>query len=76
MNKSDLARRLARKRLISKAQAADQLDGFVHDILDSLRAGESASLPGLGTLKPGRKPRFRSAAAAGSKGRRRRKSTR
>ena len=58
MKKTELARRLARRRHITRAQAADQLDGVVHDILRNLREGRSASLPGLGTLKPGRRLRF------------------
>ena len=65
MKKSDLARRLARRRHISRAQAADQLDGVIHDILRNLRTGKSAALPGLGTLKPGRTLRFRPETAAG-----------
>ena len=58
MKRSELASRLARKRRITKAQAADQLDGVVHDILKKLRHGKNASLPGLGTWKPGVSPSF------------------
>ncbi len=58
MKKTELARRLARKRHITRAEAADQLDRVVHDILRRLREGRSAPLPGLGTLKPGRRLRF------------------
>ena len=68
MKKPDLAGRLARKQRITKAMAADQLDGVVHGILRRLREGKTAALPGLGTLKPGRKPRFRPVAKSGRKG--------
>ena len=72
MKKSDLARRLAQRRRITKAEAADQLDGVVHRILRKLRAGKSATLPGLGTIRPGKKPRLTPAPAAGPDGVRRR----
>ena len=58
MKKTDLASKLARKRKISRAQAADRLDGLVHKILKTLRQGKTASLPGLGALQPGRQTRF------------------
>lgn len=58
MKKPELARRLARAGGISKAKAADQLDSVVHRIVRSLRQGEAAALPGLGTFRPGAKPRF------------------
>jgi len=48
MRKTDLAIRLARDGRVSAAQAADQLDRAVHDILKTLRSGKPASLPGLG----------------------------
>lgn len=59
MEKRDIASRLAETRKISKAQAADQLDGVVHSILVKLRKGKRATLPGLGVLKPGNRPEFR-----------------
>jgi nucleoid DNA-binding protein len=58
MKKPELARRLARAGGISKAKAADQLDSVIHRIVRSLRQGEAAALPGLGTFQPGAKPRF------------------
>ena len=64
MKRMDLASKLARKEKISRAQAADRLDGVVHRILRDLRQGRVANLPGLGTLKPGLKPRFLSDGAA------------
>ena len=59
MNKRELAARLARESRIPKAQAADQLDRLVRDILRRLRQGKPVSLPGLGTFLPGDKPGFR-----------------
>jgi nucleoid DNA-binding protein len=58
MKKTDLAGRLAQRRHITKAEAADQLDGVVHRILRKLRSGKPATLPGLGTISPGRKPKL------------------
>jgi len=59
MNKRELAARLARQSRVPKAEAADQLDRLVHDILRRLRQGKPVSLPGLGTFVPGSKPGFR-----------------
>jgi len=59
MKKTDLAARLARSSRISPAEAADRLDRVVHDILKHLKKGENASLPGLGTFKPGRVAKIR-----------------
>ncbi|MCP5110915.1 MAG: hypothetical protein GY953_08785 [bacterium] len=59
MRKDDLAKRLARRRHISTAKAADQLDTVVHDILRKLRSGKCAPLPGVGVLTPGKRPRLR-----------------
>jgi nucleoid DNA-binding protein len=58
MNKGELANRLARQMHRSKAAAADELDRVVHQILTSLRRGEKARLPGLGTFVPGERPAF------------------
>lgn len=59
MKKQDLAARLARRSKLTKAAAADELDRVVHEILQRLRKGEPAVLPGLGTFLPGPKPSFR-----------------
>ncbi len=48
MKKPDIAKCLARRSGISAGEAADQLDGVVHQILAKLRHGGEASLPGLG----------------------------
>jgi len=53
MKKPEIAKRLARQEGVSKAEAADQLDRVVHEILAKLRKGEPASIPGLGQFTPG-----------------------
>ena len=58
MKKEQLAKRLAEESGISSAAAADQLDSILNGILLSIRHGQSASLPGLGTFRPGPKPLF------------------
>jgi len=58
MKKQDLATRLARKTRVSRAAAADRLDRIIHDILAELKKGNPVSLPGLGTLTPGKKLNF------------------
>jgi nucleoid DNA-binding protein len=59
MKKNDLAEQLAKQAGVSKPDAADQLGRLVHEILRSLRKGQPASLPGLGTFFPGQKPAFK-----------------
>ncbi len=71
MKKHALAARLARKTRLSRAAAADQLDGLIHDILADLKRGRSVSLPGLGTLTPGKKLTFTSEPQRPRKGARR-----
>jgi nucleoid DNA-binding protein len=53
MKKSELINRLANEQGGTPAEAADALDGVVHDILTKLRHGKRAALPGLGNFKPG-----------------------
>ena len=48
MRKRDLERQLARQTGVSNAQAADAVDLLVSRILQQLRAGEPAVLPGFG----------------------------
>ena len=50
MTKQELARRLAEKKNVSTASAADQLDRVVTRLLEDLRSGKAANLPGLGRL--------------------------
>jgi len=59
MKKNDLARKLARHSQTTTANAADQIDRAVNDILRGLREGKSVPLPGLGTFEPGHLPEFR-----------------
>ena len=48
MKKPEMAKRLARQVGVSNAEAADQLDHVVHQILKKLRKGQSAPFPGSG----------------------------
>jgi len=59
MTKSELAKRLARQTRLSRAEAADQLDRLVHQIVSNLRRGQPVRLPGLGSFSPGEKWKFR-----------------
>lgn len=61
MNKTALARELARATKTTNAEAADYLDQAVLSILKRWKHGEDTSWPGLGVfhsdLRPGRKSR-------------------
>lgn len=59
MKKEQVARQLAKESRISAAAAADQVDRILSDILKRVRKGQSASLPGLGTFRPGDDQEFR-----------------
>ena len=59
MKKSELASRLAKKAGVSTAEAADQLDHVVSQIISNLKKGQTAQLPGLGEFKPGSKWNFK-----------------
>jgi len=54
MKKQEIAKGLALESGLTEAEAADRLDGVVHDILRRLRNGEAAPLPGLGRFTRGR----------------------
>jgi nucleoid DNA-binding protein len=54
MKKPQIAKRLAKRSGVSRAEAADQLDRMVNDILSHLRNGHPVPIPGLGTFMPGR----------------------
>ncbi len=58
MKKPELSERLAKQSRVSKAEAADQLDRVVHQIVSNLRKGQAAPLPGLGKFTPGEKWQF------------------
>jgi hypothetical protein len=53
MKKAQLVKRLAKEAGISTAAAADELDSILTGILQRVRQGQCASLPGLGTFLPG-----------------------
>jgi nucleoid DNA-binding protein len=57
MRKPELAKRLARRSGVSEAEAADRLDRVVYQILEKLRRGQEAPLPGLGKFRIGREGR-------------------
>lgn len=59
MKKSELAGRLAKQAGVSTAEAADQLDHVVSQIISNLKKGQTAQLPGLGEFKPGSKWNFK-----------------
>ena len=48
MKKPEIAKRIARQSGVSQAEAADQLDRIVQQILLNLRKGKETPLPGLG----------------------------
>jgi hypothetical protein len=50
MKKQDIEKRIARQSNVSRAEAADRLQGVVNQILAALRGGRKTSLPGLGTF--------------------------
>ncbi len=52
MKKPEIARRIARRSGLTSAEAADQLDRVVKEILSHLRRGEEAQLPGFGRFRP------------------------
>lgn len=52
MKKHDLTKRFAQHARLTQAQAADELDRVIHELLGRLRRGQPASLPGFGTLLP------------------------
>jgi nucleoid DNA-binding protein len=51
MKKPEIARRIARQGKISRADAADHLDRLVTEILATLKRGEPAEMPGLGSFR-------------------------
>ena len=67
MKHSALIRRLARATGVTPAAAADQLDSIVAQIVDRLRRGEAANLPGLGAFPPGDRSHFHFAKPAKAK---------
>jgi len=59
MKKPEIARKIARHAGLSAAEAADSLDRIVNDIVDKLRHGKEAEIPGLGRFHPASDGRIR-----------------
>lgn len=51
MKKKEIAERVARETGLPPAEAADAVDRMVHRILEKLRSGKSAKVPGLGRVE-------------------------
>ncbi len=52
MKRDEITRRMAAQASSSTAEAADRLDRVVCEIIQKLRKGRRAVLPGLGNLLP------------------------
>jgi len=52
MKKSELIKQVAALRGVEPGAVADQVDQVVNEILRTLRRGQPAHLPGLGTIRP------------------------
>jgi nucleoid DNA-binding protein len=50
MKRVELARKLAARSHVTRAEARDQVDEVVRKILKSLRRGQPVELPGVGRL--------------------------
>lgn len=50
MRKEQIAASLARRTRLSRAEAADEVDRVVHEIIKCLREGRPVAVPGLGRL--------------------------
>jgi nucleoid DNA-binding protein len=48
MKKPEIAKKIARRSGVSRAEAADRLDTLVSGIIANLRQGKDTDLPGLG----------------------------
>ncbi|MFP4236358.1 MAG: HU family DNA-binding protein [Desulfonatronovibrio sp.] len=58
MNKTELAAKLAERTRLTKAQAADALNGVIEIITDQMKDGDKVILTGFGTFSVGeRAPR-------------------
>lgn len=58
MKSKEFTKRLAKQSKLSEAAAADQLSRVVHDIIQRVRKGKTATLPGLGTFGPGQQVNY------------------
>ncbi len=59
MKKPELAKTVARDKGVPPETAADAMDSAVNQLLRTLRSGQTAHLPGLGRIVPGRRWVFR-----------------
>jgi nucleoid DNA-binding protein len=59
MKKRELAQHAAEIQGVCPGTAADQVDQAVNKIIRTLKSGQPARLPGLGTIKPGKRWIFR-----------------
>ena len=55
MKKRDLTENIARTQGLPPAAAADKMDQAVNRLIRALKSGQPAHLPGLGTIKPGKR---------------------
>ena len=53
MKKPEIAERLARQTGVTRAEAADRLDGVVRQIISDLRKSRESEFPGWGRLRQG-----------------------
>ena len=58
MKKSDLVKEMGARRGMRPADAADEVDGAVNELIKALKQGKVAKLPGLGTIAPERPWKF------------------
>ena len=47
-------RQLAKRSSVTQAEAADQIDKYIHDVLRKLRKGHNVPVPGVGVIAPSR----------------------
>jgi nucleoid DNA-binding protein len=59
MKKRELAQHVAETKGVAPGTAADQMDQVVNELVRALKSGQAARLPGLGTIKPGKRWVFR-----------------
>jgi hypothetical protein len=59
MKKAQLAVQEGKRQQVEPGNAADQMDRAVNRIIQALRSGKAAELPGLGTIRPGKRWVFR-----------------
>lgn len=55
----DLTDLVAKRSRIGKSEAAEEVGQMVHQILQSLKNGQPAAIPGLGRFEPGTTPKFK-----------------